>query len=166
MANRDLHGSDLLDHAVGHAVGQVDHLLRVERRIVEPLVDDRLRALRVRRRHVDDRLQVLHLVAQIQHVPARLHVDLHGRLHLLIESHRGGKMKHNVYLFTGRLRCRNGVLVRGFLALHSAPTYVFGQNFPIGGANAERGLHAVTGDRPYFVIVLRTRLLHFVKHLQ
>lgn len=95
------HWRDVLHHGVADAVRQGDHLFGVQRRLVEPLFHLLLRALGVRGGHVDDRLEVFHFVAQVQNVPAGFDVDLHGRLHLLVEPHRRGQMEHDVDLFLG-----------------------------------------------------------------
>lgn len=122
------HGCDVFHHGIADAIGERDHLGGVDWRLVEPFVHHLLGALGVRRRHVDDRFEMFHLVAQVQNVPAGFDVDLHGGFHFLIEPDGGRQMEDDVHTFD--------------------------QNFPIGRADAEVGQHAVARDGSDFMVVL------------
>lgn len=89
---------DALEQAVRCALGQHQQFAGVEGWRIEALLDALQRTVRVRGGHVHDAAQVQHLAADLQHVLARLHVDLHGDLQLLVEAHGGGHVKDDIDL--------------------------------------------------------------------
>lgn len=89
---------DALQQFVGGALGQHQQLTGIDGRRIEALLDATQRTLRVRRRHVNDAAQMEHFAADLHHVLAGLHVDLHGDLQLLVEAHRGGHVEDDVDL--------------------------------------------------------------------